>query len=263
LIAYITVSKTYLRDSRYEYLSKIKSSKGEIRMKTVIKKAILIALILGVYLGVSVSNEKTDNRQVTNLDVKSIVLLGASYVKGLRLAEINGYKLINKGVAGDTSTEMLDRFSNDVIALNPEKVILWGFINDIHNSDKNQVEDAVEKIKKSYIEMILLSQKNNIEPFLATEITMSRRPGIMEILRSWRAKLGIKPTYQDLVNWHVMAVNQWLKVYAKENGLRILDFQSLLAEGGVMRNKAYAKDDGGHPSKKGYDLITEYLSQKL
>ena len=232
-------------------------------MNTAIKKTIIIPLVLGIYSGVSISKEISDNRQVPDPALKSVVLLGASYAKGLQLDEINGYNLVNKGVAGDTSPEMLERFSNDVVALNPEKVILWGFINDIHNADKDKVENAVEKIKKSYVEMIVLAQKNNIEPILVTEITMSRRAGIMEILRSWRAKLGIKPTYQDYVNGHVMVVNQWLKEYANENGLKILDFQSLLAEGGVMRNKAYAQDDGGHVSEEGYKLINEYLIQNL
>jgi lysophospholipase L1-like esterase len=232
-------------------------------MSTAMKKTIIVMLVIGIYSGNSLSIEISDNRRVPDLALKSIVLLGASYAKGLRLDEIKGYKLVNKGVAGDTSFEMLDRFSNDVVALNPEKVIIWGFINDVHNSDRSKVENAIEKIKKSYVEMIVLAQKNNIEPILVTEITMSRRPGIMEILRSWRAKLGIKPTYQDYVNGHVMLVNQWLKKYAEENGLKILDFQSLLAEGGVMRNKAYAKEDGGHISEKGYNLINEYLIQNL
>ncbi len=232
-------------------------------MNTSLKQAIIATLVLGIYSGVSTGDAISGSQQGTGTASQPIVLLGASYAKGLQLDEINAYTLVNKGVAGDTSIDMLDRFSDDVVALNPQKVILWGFINDIHNTDINEAGTAVEKIKASYLEMIERAQKTNIEPILVTEITMSRRAGIMEILRSWRAKLKIKPTYQDIVNGHVMAVNQWLKEYAEKHGLQLLDFQSLLAEGGVMRNKAYAQDDGGHLSEKGYTLLKDYLIENL
>ena len=39
--------------------------------------------------------------------------------------------VINRGVAGQQSFELLARFDNDVVPERPRAVILWGFINDI------------------------------------------------------------------------------------------------------------------------------------
>ena len=39
--------------------------------------------------------------------------------------------MINRGVNGEQSFEMLKRFDSDVVATKPRAVILWGFINDV------------------------------------------------------------------------------------------------------------------------------------
>jgi hypothetical protein len=68
-----------------------------------------------------------------------------------------------------------------------------------------------------------------------------------------------KTSYQEYVNGHVMDVNQWLKIYAGENDILLLDLQAVLAEGGVMRNTKYAQADGSHISDEGYRRIEEYI----
>jgi hypothetical protein len=68
-----------------------------------------------------------------------IVLLGASYVRGWNLQDIAGCRVINKGVNGEQSFEMLSRFEQDVIAVCPRAVIIWGYINDIFRSEKANI----------------------------------------------------------------------------------------------------------------------------
>ena len=92
---------------------------------------------------------------------------------------------------------------------------------------------------------------------------MSPRPGVKERVMGWVARLMGKTSYQDFINGHVMAVNRWMKGYAEQNGLKVLDFQALLAEEGVMRVMAYAQADGSHVSEKGYALIAKYLEEQF
>ncbi|MCP9462685.1 MAG: hypothetical protein NNA24_11645, partial [Nitrospira sp.] len=62
---------------------------------------------------------------------KTLVIIGASYAKGLGQHELAGYQVINKGINGEQSFEMLARFETDVVGLKPNAVLIWGFINDI------------------------------------------------------------------------------------------------------------------------------------
>ena len=95
-------------------------------------------------------------------------------------------------------------------------MIIWGFINDIFRSEKDKLNETLERIKANFVEMISLAQENGIEPIVATEITMGPLPGFRELVGSWLGKIRGKTSYQDFVNGHVMQINQWLKAYAGE-----------------------------------------------
>ena len=103
-------------------------------MNTAIRKAMIITLVLGIYSGGSMSNAISDNRQVPDVASKSIVLLGASYAKGLRVDEIKGYKLVNKGVAGDTKA-VHGRTAHDLAGLRAE--------HDVGQRDRSGRQHAV------------------------------------------------------------------------------------------------------------------------
>jgi len=91
--------------------------------------------------------KKTRN---SNSDNKTLVVIGASYTRGWNISEIAGLKVVNKGVNGNQSSEMLARFQADVIAVKPRAVIIWGFINDIFGSKRDEVNDTLEKVKEHY-----------------------------------------------------------------------------------------------------------------
>lgn len=189
----------------------------------------------------------------------AIIILGASYAAGLELGTLADRQVINKGVGGEQSFESLARFDQEVIAEKPAAVILWGFINDIFRSDREKVDAAVERIKSSYVTMIDKARQNGITPIVATEVTMSPRPGFKAWVTSLIPRIMGKTSYQDYINGHVMHVNEWLKAYADENNILLLDLQAVLAEGGVMRKTKYAQPDGSHISDEGYGRIAEYI----
>ncbi len=189
-----------------------------------------------------------------------IVLIGASYAEGLKLNEVAGMTMINKGVGGQQSFEMLNRFQDDVINLNPRKVVVWGFINDIFRAGPGKMDDAIVRIQESYREMVRLSRKNNIEPLLATEITMGPLGGFKETIVRFVAGLMGKVSYQERINLEVRKVNEWLRKYAAEQGLSVLEFQQVLAdEEGLMRERNFTQDDGSHISEEGYKTLSQYI----
>ena len=108
-------------------------------------------------------------------DERPVVILGASYAGGWKPARLGGHPVVNAGVAGEESWQMLARFDRDVVAQRPRAVILWGFINDIHRAPKDRVDQAVTKARESFVTMIARARAAGIEPILATELTIRPR----------------------------------------------------------------------------------------
>jgi uncharacterized SAM-binding protein YcdF (DUF218 family)/lysophospholipase L1-like esterase len=192
-----------------------------------------------------------------------IVLLGASYAASWPLGEIGGVPVINKGIAGQQSFELLARFDADVVAAAPRAVILWGFINDIFRSSAD-MDAAIARIKESYIEMIARARAQGIVPVLATEVT-ARPPSqsMTDMVAGWVGAILGKPAYQDHINRQVMAVNQWLIETATREGLLLLDLQQVIAEPGGRRHPAFAQADGSHITPAGYDMLSSYARPVL
>jgi len=193
----------------------------------------------------------------------AIIIMGASYAAGLELEMLADRQVINKGVGGEQSFESMARFDQEVITEKPVAVILWGFINDIFRSDREKVGAAVERIKSSYVAMIEKARQNGVTPIVATEVTMSLRPGFKAWAMSLIPRMMGKSSYQEYVSGHVMHVNQWLKQYADDNGILLLDLQAVLANGGIMRKTRYAQADGSHISDEGYLRLVEYIRAKV
>jgi len=201
--------------------------------------------------------------QDLNKENNHIVLIGASYAKGWILSEVAGMKMLNKGISGEQSFEMLSRFSEDVISLKPKAVIIWGFINDIHRSERKEISPTIERVKKSYIEMVKIAKDSGIVPILATEVTIRAKDSWSETLLGYVGRVMGKKSYQDYVNRHVMNVNQWLRDYAEQKNLLLLDLQPVISGGDNKRKKKYATNDGTHISQKGYEKLTDYAKGVL
>ncbi|WP_081434292.1 GDSL-type esterase/lipase family protein [Thioalkalivibrio sulfidiphilus] len=193
---------------------------------------------------------------------RGVVIIGASYAAGWEIAAIEGISVVNKGVGGQESHELLGRFSNDVIALNPQYVIVWGFINDIFRSDPEQVDSRLARTRADIAQMVDMARGEGIQPVLATEILMARPQGLVNALRAWVGALRGKQAYGERVNQHVMQTNAWLRAYAEENKLPLLDFESALSGGDGWRKQHFATEDGSHISPAGYQALNDYVLEK-
>lgn len=189
----------------------------------------------------------------------SIVVIGASYAGSWPVESIGGLPVVNKGVGGQESHEMLARFADDVTAKGPRYVIIWGFINDVFRTDLDQAETRLERSRDDYRRMVELARAADIRPVLATEITMAKSPGLVNALRYWLDGLRGKQSYAERVNRHVMAMNAWIREFGADNGIPVLDFEAVFAESDGWRQPAFATDDGSHVTTEGYAALTAYV----
>lgn len=206
----------------------------------------------------AVSPGRPSGEQVMSNPTAPIVLLGASYAGGWQLPAIAGRPVINKGLQGQESWELLNRFDQDVVEIRPSAVIVWGYINDVFRSPREKVDDATARARQAFEQIIAKARAAGIEPIVATEVTIRPKDEWGEWAASWVGWAMGKQSYQTYINGHVLALNDWLRGLSKREGLLLLDLQPVVSDGNGERRKGMAKEDGSHITPPGYDALTAY-----
>lgn len=192
-----------------------------------------------------------------------LIITGASYAADWKLPAIPGYQVGNVGVGGQQTHEVLARFDRDVLAARPAAVLIWGSINNIHRAPAGGVDAAKERAREDFREMTRRARAAGIRVILATEVTLSEAVGWRNRLAAFVGKLRGKRGYSAWVNDNVRDINAWLRTYAKQERLELLDFEKMLDDGEGFRKLEYSTDDGTHISDSAYAALTRYTQAQL
>lgn len=224
--------------------------------------SVLVPIVTG---GIEVRGAESNlGMNQTEKNAKTLVVLGASYAGGWPSdRQIAGYQIINKGVSGQQSFEMLARFEGDVLALKPNAVIIWGFINDIFRSERTQIDQTIRRTHDSILAMVQLARKAGVVPILATEVTIRGKDGWSEAFESLIGRMLGKSSYQDYVNGYVIETNRWIRDLAVREGILLLDLETVLADRRSVRRKEYSLPDGSHISPQGYEALMRYSDDRI
>lgn len=223
---------------------------------------VLVVMLVDTLCIIDSYADNSMNRQEGHMP-KTLVIIGASYAKGLNPKNLAGYQVVNKGVNGEQSFEMLARFETDVVALKPDAVLIWGFINDIFRGDAVQIDQIVKRTRESTAAMVAMAKKAGITPILATEVTIRGREGWKEAAQELVASVLGKSSYQDYVNKYVRETNQWIREMAAQERIQLLDFEAVLADQRGVRKKEFSKPDGSHISEGGYEALIRYAEEHI
>ncbi|HEU4779622.1 MAG TPA: GDSL-type esterase/lipase family protein [Steroidobacteraceae bacterium] len=188
-----------------------------------------------------------------------IVVLGASYVNSWPISQIAGLIVVNAGVDGHETRDMMARFEKDVLARQPHYVLIWGFINDYTRNPADKHPQMAKAIEQRITEMVDKALARGIQPVLATEVTLPAAPTAWgEFTASIFRTMG-RTSYQDRINTQVMNTNRWLKQFAAQRKLGVLDLQQALAPEGVYREREYSMPDGSHLNPAAYAALTRLV----
>ena len=201
--------------------------------------------------------------QVGDGSAALMVITGASYAASWKEPAIGGYRIDNRGVGGEETHQVLARFDRDVLAVKPAVVLIWGHINNIHRAPPGGMARVKEAIKRDYQEMVRRARASGVEPMLATEVTLSEPPGLLNRAVAVINQLRGKVSYGATVNGHVRDINAWLRNFARQEGVRLLDFERALDDGKGFRRAEYTSEDGTHISPAGYAALTEFARRNL
>ena len=165
-----------------------------------------------------------------------VVFMGDSITQGWHLDQsFPGKPYINRGISGQTSPQMLVRFRQDVIHLQPKVVVILAGTNDIAG---NTGPETPEQIQDNLASMADLATANHTKVVLCSVTPSVDFP--------WRR--GLEPAPK------IDALNAWIKSYAHEKGYVYVDFHSALkdAQDGLPPTLSH---DGVHPLPAGYAIM--------
>ncbi|MDQ8027340.1 MAG: GDSL-type esterase/lipase family protein [Brevundimonas sp.] len=164
-----------------------------------------------------------------------VVFMGDSITEMWRIAQPELFTdgIVNRGISGQTSAQMLVRFTPDVIALKPRVVHLMCGVNDVAgNTGPTTPQDLLNAINA----MVDLAQAHGIEVILGTLTPVTGLP--------WA------PAVQD-PRGRVVAMNAEVRALAARRDMALADYFAVLADDGNALKSELTRD-GVHPTGQGY-----------
>lgn len=169
---------------------------------------------------------------------KRVVFMGNSITQGWKETHPKFFSdnpYVNRGISGQTTPQMLLRFRQDVVLLEPKVVVILAGTNDIAG---NTGPSTLEMIENNLASMCELASSNGIRVVLSSVLPVYDYP--------WQQ--GLQPAEK------IVTLNAWIKKYAESKGYTYLDYFTPMAD---ERHgmKAELSNDGVHPNDAGYTLM--------
>jgi lysophospholipase L1-like esterase len=150
---------------------------------------------------------------------------------------------INRGIGGQTAPQMLLRFRQDVIDLQPELVVVLAGTNDI--AGNTPLKD-LETVAGHLFSMAELARAHDIKVILCSVVPAAEYP--------WRK--GKSPDTK------IPQLNKMIQDYCDVNHAHYLDYFSAMTDGknGLIESYGY---DGVHPDEDGYKVMAELVENAI
>ena len=218
------------------------------------RKTTLIIILLAMWFsGYSqdwfrFNDYKADNeRIIANKAYPDVVFMGNSITDNWAYFHpefFTEHHFCGRGIGGQTSAQMLVRFTADVIDLHPRAVVIMAGTNDVAHND---YWVAPDQVVNNVISMCELAQAHNIVPIISS----------IPPCASFRWRPEIKDAAQTIVE-----INRNLKAYAEANGFVYVDYHSALAD----KDNAFPSslsEDGCHPNPDTYNIMEEMVLEAI
>jgi lysophospholipase L1-like esterase len=174
------------------------------------------------------------------LNENRVVFFGDSITDLWKLEDyFPGKPYINRGIGGQTTSQMLVRFRQDVIDLQPRVVVILAGTNDIAgNTGPMRRED----IEANYASMAELARLHNVRVVSASVLPVHNyTPESQEF-------------FEQRHPHEILELNSWLEDYCAANGYVYVDyFERMVDDKGLLKRDL--AEDGLHPNKTGYAIM--------
>jgi lysophospholipase L1-like esterase len=177
-----------------------------------------------------------------------VVFMGDSITDAWPLAtSFPGRPYVNRGIGGQTTTQMLVRFRQDVVALAPKVVVILAGTNDIAG---NTGPMSLEDTEANLASMVDLARAHGIRVVLSSVLPVHDYTPASELA------FPLRPPEK------IVALNRWLQSYAAASGSIYLDYFAGMVDARGMLRRELA-DDGLHPNRAGFAVMAPLAQQAI
>lgn len=161
------------------------------------------------------------------------------------------YELIGAGVSGNKVYDLYLRMEDDVLAKNPNTVVIWIGVNDVwHKKSKGTGTDA-DKFERFYNAIIKKLKEKNIEVYLCTPAAIGEKRDCTNELDG------------DLNNYAAI-----IRSIAQKNNCPLIDLRKdfldyLKANNPDNNSKGILTVDGVHLNSRGNEFVAEKMFAAL
>jgi lysophospholipase L1-like esterase len=154
-----------------------------------------------------------------------------------------GKAYLNRGIASQTSAQMLLRFRQDVISLKPKAVVIQAGSNDLAGLTGPATEGM---IAENFMSMVELAKVNGIRVILAS---------VTPVCDCYTKQTARRPQGK------IIGLNGWIRDYAARSGSVFLNYYGALAEGRDFKKEL--TDDGLVPNAAGYAVMAPLAEKAI
>jgi acyl-CoA thioesterase I len=157
-----------------------------------------------------------------------------------------GFDVVNKGINGDTTTVMLDRFHDDVVLSGATHVLIMGGCNDL--MAKRELKNVQTNLRLMAEEAV----RSGIIPVFATELPII--PDMAK--RKWSSDAD----YEYATEKGIL-LREWLLDFCSKNDIMCVDLFGIFEEKLETLSPRDLYIDGLHPRKLGHELIVSAIAR--
>lgn len=171
------------------------------------------------------------------------------------LSKLEGYaervSYIGKGVGGDKIYDLYLRLDEDVLGLHPEIVVVYIGVNDIWHKSIFGTGTDLEKFHRFYDAIIKKLRKRGIQPIICTPTV-----------------IGEKKDCTNPLDGEINLYAEWIRTYAKDNGVPLVDLRKLFLDYLRENNKENVQQgiltkERVHLNEAGNNLVASSIWKEL
>jgi lysophospholipase L1-like esterase len=161
------------------------------------------------------------------------------------------YQLTGAGIGGNKVYDLYLRLEDDVLAKNPNTVVIWVGVNDVWHKKSFGTGTDADKFEKFYNALIRKLQARNIKVLLCTP-----------------AAIGEKTDFSNELDGDLNKYSAIIRNIANNNKCELIDLRKTFLQYNLANNpdnkdRSILTTDGVHLNEKGNRLVAEQMMKAL
>lgn len=161
------------------------------------------------------------------------------------------YELVGAGIGGNKVYDLYLRVEDDVLAKNPQTVVIWVGVNDVWHKRTSGTGTDADKFERFYNALIKKLKDKNITVILSTP-----------------AAIGEKTDYTNELDGDLNRYAALIRQIAQKNNCQLVDLRKAFLEYNLANNKENRESgilttDRVHLNEKGNQVVAEEMLKIL